>query len=100
MLAPAPAALVDQRRIKRAGARIDPFAQMMAVRAGEGCLQQPPVFQRNDTPTHHLEHRIDAAKQPIGNHGVEALSVVVYYPPEVSDVVLPAFEQRLEDIPF
>jgi hypothetical protein len=98
MLAPALAALVDQRRIERVRAGVDPFAQMMPVGTGEGRLQQPPVFQCDDAPTHHLEHRVDAAKEPVGDHRVKALAVVVDNPPEVADVVLPAFEQGLEDV--
>ena len=31
---------------------------------------------------------------------IEALAVVIDDPPEVSDLLLPAFEQRLEDIAF
>ena len=38
MLAPALAALVDQRRIERVRAGVDPFAQMLAVGPGEGRL--------------------------------------------------------------
>ena len=100
MLAPALAALVDQRRIERVRAGVDPLAQMMAVGPGEGGLQQPPVFQGDDAPAHHLEQRVDAAEQPVGDHGVEALAVVVDDPPEIADIVLPAFEQRLEDVAF
>ncbi len=98
MLAPALAALVDQRRIERVRAGVDPLAQMMPVGAGKGRLQQPPVFQCDDAPAHHLEHRVDAAEEAIGDHRVEALAVVVDDPPEVADVVLPAFEQCLEDV--
>jgi len=52
MLAPAFAPLVDQRRIERVRAGIDPFARMMPVGAGKGGLQQPPVFQGDDAPAH------------------------------------------------
>ena len=98
MLAPALAALVDQRRIERVRAGVDPFAQMMAVGTGEGGLQQPAVFEGDDAPADHLEQRVDAAEQPIGDHRVEALAVVVDDPPQIAHVVLPAFEQRLEDV--
>ena len=98
MLAPALAALVDERRIERVRAGVDPFAQMIAVGPGEGGLQQPPVFEGDDAPADHLEHRVDAAEQPIGDDRVEALAVVVDDPPQIADIVLPAFEQRLEDV--
>jgi hypothetical protein len=98
MLAPAFASLVNQRRIERVRAGVDPFTQMMPVGPGEGGLQEPPVSQRDNAPAHHFEHRVDAAEETIGDHRVEALAVVVDDPPEIADVVLPAFEQRLEDI--
>ena len=40
------------------------------------------------------------AKRRSDDEGVEALAVVVDDPPDVADVVLPAFEQRLEDVAF
>ena len=98
MLAPALAALVNQCRIERVRAGVDPLAQMVAVGPGKGRLQQPSVFQGDDAPAHHLEHRVDAAEKTIGNDRVEALAVVIDDPPEIADVVLPAFEQRLEDV--
>ncbi len=70
MLAPALAALVDERRIERVRTGVDPLAQMMPVGAGEGRLQEPPVFQGDDAPAHHLEHRVDAAKEPVRDHRV------------------------------
>ena len=98
MFAPARAALVDQRRIERVRAGVDPFAQMVPVLARKGRFQQPAVFERDDAPAHHLEHRVDAAEQTIGHHRVEALAVVIDHPPQIADVMLPAFEQRLEDV--
>ena len=70
MLAPPLAALVDQRRIERVRAGVDPFAQLFTVRAGEGGLQQPAVFERDDAPAEHLEQRVDAAEQAVGDDGV------------------------------
>jgi hypothetical protein len=46
----------------------------------------------------NLEHRVNAAKEAIGNHRVEALAVVVDNPPAVADIMLPAFEQGLKDV--
>ncbi len=98
MLAPALAALIDECRVERVRAGVDPVAQMLAVRPREGRLQPLAVFQRDDAPAHHAEQRIDAVEQPVADDGVEALAVVVDHPPQVADVVLPAFEQRFEDI--
>ena len=97
-LAPAGAALEHQRRVERVGAGVDPLAQMRAVGLREGGLQQLAVFQRDDPPADQLEHLRDPAEQPVVHHAVEALAIVVDHPPQVPDVVLPAFEQRLEDV--
>ena len=97
-LAPGRAALVDQRRVERVGAVVDPLPQMLAAGLGEGRFQQLAVLQGDDAPADQLEHLVDAAEQPVGDHAVEALAVVVDDPPEIADVVLPAFEQRLEDV--
>ena len=97
-LAPARAALEDQRRVERVGAVVDPLPQMLAVGLGEGRLQELAVLQGDDAPADQLEHLADAAEQPVVDDAVEALAVVVDHPPEVPHVVLPAFEQRLEDV--
>ena len=73
---------------------------MFPVQASERRFQEPPVFQADDAPAHHLEHRIDAAEQPVGDDLIEALTIVVDHPPQIADIVLPAFEQRLEDVAF
>jgi len=39
-------------------------------------------------------------EQPVFHHRVEALAVVVDDPPHVADIVLPALEERLEDVPL
>ena len=39
-----------------------------------------------------------AAEQPIRDDGVEALSVVSVTHLQVADIILPAFEQRLEGV--
>src|SRR5262249_21605815 len=100
MVAPAGPALVDEGGIERVGAGIDPLAQMLAVRAREGGFQALAVFERDDAPAHHAEERVDAVEQPVADDGVEALAVIVDHPPEIANVMLPAFEQRLEDIAF
>ncbi len=98
MLAPALAALVDQRRIERIRAGVDPFAQLAAVGAGEGGLQQMPVFEGDDAPAEHLEQGVDAPEQPVGDDRVEALAVVIDDPPQIAHIVLPALHQRFEDV--
>ncbi len=45
-----------------------------------------------------LEQAGDAREQPVGDHRIEALAVVVDHPPDVAHVVLPAFEHGLEDV--
>ena len=97
-LAPAGAAHVDQCRVERVRAVVDPLPQVLAVGLGERRLQELAVLQGDDPPAHQLEHLADAAEQPVVDHAVEALTIVVDHPPEVSDVVLPALEQRLEDV--
>src|SRR5581483_5696057 len=97
-LAPARAALEDKRRVKRVRAVIDPLPEMLAVRLRERRLQELAVLQGHDAPADQLEHLADAAEQPVVDDAVEALAVVVDHPPEIAHVVLPAFEQRLEDI--
>ena len=99
-LAPTRAALEYQRRIERVGAGIDPLPELLAVRPGERRLQELAVFQRDDAPADQLEHLADAAEQAVVHDTVETLAVVVDHPPEVPDVVLPALEQRFEDVAF
>jgi hypothetical protein len=97
-LTPGSAALVDQGRIERVGAFVDPLPQMLAVGLREGRFQLLAVFQRDDAPAHHLEQLVDALEQPVADDGVQALAVVVDDPPQIAHVVLPAFEQGLEDV--
>ena len=97
-LAPAGTALEDQRRVERVGAGVDPLPQLLAVGLGERRLQQLAVLQGDDAPADQLEHLADAAEQAIVDHAVEALAVVVDHPPEIAHIVLPAFEQGLEDV--
>src|ERR1700720_1017829 len=97
MLSPTLAALVDERGIERVRAGIDPFAQLLAIRPGKGGLQKAAVFKRDDAPAEHLEQGVDAAEKRVGDDGVEALAVVIGDPPEIADIVLPDFEEGLED---
>ena len=53
-----------------------------------------------DLPAHRAEQAVDPQEEPVLDHAVEALPVVVDDPPDIADVVLPAFEQGLEDVAF
>ena len=73
-------ALIGERRVGGIRTAVDPVAQRVAP-----------------TP---CERRVEPSKEPVGHDRVETLAVVVDDPPDVADVVLPPFEQRLEDIPL
>ena len=97
-LAPGCAALEGQRRIQAVRAIIDPGAQQVPALPRERGLQLAAVFDRDDVPAHVAEQSFDPAEQPVRNHRIKALPVVVDDPPHVANVVLPAFQQRLVDI--
>ena len=99
-LAPRRAALEGQRRIERVRAVIDPGAQCLAALARERGFQTAAVLDGDDVPAHVAEQALDAAEQPVGHDGIEALAVVVHDPPQIADVVFPAFQQRLVDVAF
>ena len=65
---------------------------------GKGGLQPAAVLDGDDVPAHVAEQALDAAEQPVGHDGIEALAVVIDDPPEIADVVLPALQQRLVDV--
>src|SRR3954452_12858512 len=98
MLAPGGAAFISERGVKGIRARVDPVLERLATRLCKRSLQPLAVFQRDDTPAHALEYSIDAGEQPVRNDAVEALAVIVDHPPDIVQVVLPAFQQRLEDV--
>ena len=97
-LAPGGAALEDQRRIERVRAGIDPRLQPFAAGLTEGRLLQRAVLQRHHLPAEGGEDRLEALVEPFAHHGVEALAVVVDDPPGVAQALLPALQQRLEDV--
>ena len=100
MLAPARAALVDQGRVQRVGAVVDPLAQGIAARRRERALQPAAVLEGDDLPPGGAKDVVDAREQVVGDDAIEALPVVVDHPPQVADVVLPPLEQRLEHVAF
>jgi hypothetical protein len=91
-------ALEGQRGIEIVGAIVDPALQGIAARLGEGRAQQLAVFQRDDVPADRGEEGLDLLEELVRHHAVEALAVVVDDPPEIPDLMLPAFQQGLEDI--
>ena len=99
-LAPGGAALEYQRRVKLVRAAIDPAPQHLAARLGEGGLLQRAVFEHHHVPAEIAEQIFVALPQPFAHHRVEALPVVVDDPPAIANALLPALEQRLEDIAF
>ena len=97
-LAPGGAALEGQGGVEAVRAVVDPAAQRLPVRAREGGFQPAAVFQRDDVPAHVAEQALDPAEEPVGHHGIERLAVVVHHPPDIADVVLPAFQQGFVDV--
>ena len=97
-LAPGRAALEGQCGVEAVRAIVDPAAQRLPARPREGGLQLAAVFDRDAVPAHVAEQALDPAEQPVGHDAVEALAIVVDDPPQVPDVVLPAFEQGFVDV--
>ena len=97
-LAPGGAALEGDGGVEAVGAVVDPEAEGFAAVAGEGGLELAAVFDCDDVPAHVLEQAFDAAEQAVGDDAVEALAVVVDDPPDVADVVFPAFEEGFVDV--
>ena len=97
-LAPSGAALIGQGGIELVRAGIDPVAQALAAGLLEGLLHQHAVLEDHHVPAEIAEQRLEALPQALADHRVEALAVVVDDPPRVADAVLPALEQRLEDV--
>ena len=97
-LAPGGAALEGERAVKLVGAVVDPLAERLPAGLGEGGLLAAAVLKDHHLPADGLEEVLDLLEQPVRDHTVEALAVIVDDPPEVADIVLPALQQRLEDI--
>ena len=95
---PGGASLEGERAVELVRAVVDPLPQRSAAELREGGLLAVAVFQDHHLPAHRLEEILDLLEQAVRDHAVQALAVVVDDPPEVAHVVLPAFEQRLEDV--
>ena len=98
MGAPRRPALKGQRGIEVVRAGVDPLPEHLAAGLGKGGLELLAVLDRDDVPAHRAEELLDLGEQLLGHHPVQALPVVVDHPPEIADIVLPAFEQGLEDV--
>ena len=56
------------------------------------------ILERHDVPAHRPEGALDPEKEPVLDDAVEALAIVVDDPPDIPDVVLPAFQEGLENV--
>ena len=99
-LAPGGAALKHQRGVELIWAIVDPLPQALAAGLAESLLQERAVFEDHDVPAEGREQLLIACPQALADDGVEALAVVVDDPPAIAQTMLPAFEDRLEDIAF
>src|ERR1700687_3775675 len=75
-----------------------PVARACAAGLLEGGLQQRAVFQDHHVPTERGKQLLEAFPQALAHHRVEALAVVVADPPAMAQALLPAVEDRLEDV--
>ncbi len=81
-------------------AAIDPFAQRLAARLGERRLHQLAVFHDHHIPAEIAEHGLELFPKSFADHRIKTLAVVVDHPPGIAQTLLPAFQQRLEDVAF
>ena len=96
--APGSTSLEGQRGVEAVRAIINPAAQLIAIWSGKGRFQLAAVFERDDIPTHIAEQALDTAEKPVRHDGIERLAVVIHDPPDIADIVLPAFQQGFVDI--
>ncbi len=99
-LAPGGAALEHQRGIELVGTAVDPLPQALAAGLAKRFIEQRAVFEDHDVPAEGREQPLVARPQPLADDGVETLAVVIDDPPAIADVLLPAFQDRLEDVAF
>ena len=95
VLAPRGPSLHYQRRVQGVRACVDPLAERLAPRAPERLAQLRAVLDGDDIPSHAREQAVEAAEQPVADHRVEALAVVVDDPPQIAHIVFPAFRGAL-----
>ena len=100
LVTPGLAASIGKRRVDRVGTRVDPFTQLTATRLHERGLEKLAVLEHDHLPFDRTEQVLEALRKAVDHHGIETLAVVIDDPPDVSDIVFPRLEQRLEHIPF
>ena len=96
--APGGTALEGQSGVEAVRAIINPAAQLIAIWPRKGRFQPAAIFERDDIPAHVAEQAFDPAKKPVWHNGIERLAVVIHHPPDIADIVLPAFQQGFVDI--
>src|SRR5262249_34550983 len=99
-LAPGGPALEHERGGGLVRTIVDPLAQSLSASLAEGLLQQRAVFENDDVPAEGFEQRLIARPQPLADHRVEALAVIVDDPPAIAQALLPTLEDCLEDVAF
>ena len=97
-LSPGGPALEGQGRVELVRGAVDPLAQPLAAGLREGRLHERAVLEHHHVPAEGAEQVLEAAVKAFANHGVEALAVVVDHPPGVAQALLPALQERLEDV--
>ena len=85
-------------RVELVGACLDPGTQPFATGFAEGGLLQAAVTQHDHVPAEVAEDGLEPGPQSLAYHRVQALAVVVHHPPGVAQPVLPALQERLEDV--
>src|SRR5262245_64504231 len=99
-LPPCRPARKNERRVKLVRAVVDPLAQCLAARRLERCLLQRAILENDDLPSEIIEELLITSPKPLANNSIETLAIVIDDPPAIAKALLPAFEQRLEDISF
>ena len=97
-LAPGRAALKAQRGKILIGASVDEMPQPLAARLPEGSLLQCAILQHHHIPAEIFEHGFEPLPQALADHRVERLAVIIDHPPAIAHALLPALQQRLENI--
>src|SRR5262249_39191144 len=95
---PAGPAAVDEGRIERIGAIVDPVPKSIAPRQLEDRLEASAVLERHNIPVHGPEDAVDSKEEAVLDHAVQTLPVVVDDPPDIADVVLPSLKKGFEDV--
>ncbi len=95
---PGGAALVGEGGIELVRGGVDPFAQALAAGLAERRLHERAVLEDDHVPAEGAEQRLEARVEALAHDRIEALAVVVDDPPAIAQALLPALEQRLEDV--